>query len=174
MLLEIELEEIQTVDNPDDEAIAAAISRLEDKGFCGVRLRDDKEYISTFLGRQNSFEVTYRDHFGRVYANDSGYLSRETVIRMFRGYNRMDSSWEKETAWKDVTEELRRVKPVALFMAYVLMIVGVGEILFGWFARGLLGKINFALSILLGFVFSASGAVLWVVYKLKGREPHTR
>jgi hypothetical protein len=169
MLLEIELDRIKTIDNPNDEDITDAISKLKKKASHNVTLIDDQESISTFC-RKGRFEVTYIDHFGRVYANDSGPLSRETVIRMFRVYSHNDSSWKKETAWKDITREMRTVTPITLFISYVLMIVGTVEILFGWIVRGLLGKIVFAISISMGFVFISTGAAVWIVYKLKGRR----
>lgn len=169
MLLEIELERIQIIDNPDDEDIVRAISRLKKKVSYNITLIDDQESISTFC-RKGRFQVTYIDHFGRVYANDSESLSQETVIRMFHVYSRNDSSWKKETAWKDITQEMRTVTPITTFMAYILMIVGAAEILFGWLVRGLLGKLVFAISILMGFVFISTGAAVWVVYKLKGRR----
>ncbi len=169
MLLEIELERIQIIDNPDDEDIVRAIAKLKKKVSFNVTLIDDQESISTFC-RKGRFEVTYIDHFDRVYANDSESLSRETVIRMFQVYNRNDSSWKKETAWKDITREMRILTPITIFMAYVLMIVGAAEILFGWLVRVLLGKIVFAISILMGFVFISTGAAVWIVFKLKGRR----
>ena len=169
MLLEIELERIQIIDNPDDENIVQAISKLKKKVSYNVTLIDDQESISTFC-RKGRFEVTYIDHFGRAYANDSESLPRETVIRMFQVYNRNDSSWKKETEWKDITQEMRILTPITIFMAYVLIIVGAAEILFGWLVRGLLGKLVFAISILMGFVFISTGAAVWVVYKLKGRR----
>ena len=169
MLLEIELERIQIIDNPDDEDIIQAISKLKKKVSYNVTLIDDQESISTFC-RKGRFEVTYIDHFGRAYANDSESLPRETVIRMFQVYNRNDSSWKKETEWKDITQEMRILTPITIFMAYVLIIVGAAEILFGWLVRGLLGKLVFAISILMGFVFISTGAAVWVVYKLKGRR----
>jgi hypothetical protein len=169
MLLEIELDRIQTIDNPNDEEITDAISKLKKKASHNVTLIDEQESISTFC-RKGRFEVTYIDYFGRVYANDSGPLSRETVIRMFQVYSHNDSSWKKETAWKDITQEMRTITPITIFMAYVLMIVGTVEILFGWIARGLLGKLVFAISILMGFVFISTGATVWIVYKLKGRR----
>jgi hypothetical protein len=169
MLLEIELERIQIIDNPDDEDIFRAISKLKKKVSYNVTLIDDQESISTFC-RKGRFEVTYIDHFGRVYANDSEPLSRETVIRMFQVYNHNDSSWKKETAWKDITQEMRILTPITIFLSYVLMIVGAAEILFGWLVRGLLGKLVFVISILMGFVFISTGAAVWIVYKLKGRR----
>jgi hypothetical protein len=169
MLLEIELEKIQVIENPNDEDIIRAISRLKKKASHNVTLIDDQESISTFC-RKGRFEVTYIDHFGRVYANDSESLSRETVIRMFQVYSRNDSSWKKKTAWKDITEEMRTLTPITIFIAYVLMIVGTVEILFGWIVRGLLGKLVFAIAILMGFVFISTGAAVWTVYKLKGRS----
>jgi hypothetical protein len=169
MLLEIELERIQIIDNPDDEDIVQAISKLKKKVSYNVTLIDDQESISTFC-RKGRFEVTYIDHFGRAYANDSESLSRETVIRMFQVYNHNDSSWKKETTWKDITQEMRILTPITIFLSYVLMIVGAAEILFGWLVRGLLGKLVFVISILIGFVFISTGAAVWVVYKLKGRR----
>jgi hypothetical protein len=169
MLLEIELERIQIIDNPDDEDIVRAISKLKKKASYNATLIDEQESISTFY-RKGRFEVTYIDYFGRVYANDSESLSRETVIRMFQVYNRQDSSWKKETAWKDITQEMRILTPITIFMAYVIMIVGAVEILFGWLVRGLLGKLVFAISLLMGFVFISTGAAVWIVYKLKGRK----
>ncbi len=168
MLLEIELEKIQIIDNPNDEDIIRAISKLKKQASHNVTLIDDQESLSTFC-RKGRFEVTYIDHFGRIYANDSGPLSRETVIRMFQVYSHNDSSWKKETLWKDITQEMRTITPMTLFISYVLMIVGGVEILFGWIARGLLGKLVFAISILMGFVFISTGAAVWIVYKLKGR-----
>ena len=114
--------------------------------------------------------VTYIDHFGRVYANDKDSLSRESVIRMFQVYSRNDSSWKKETSWKDITQEMHILTPMTIFLSYVLIIVGATEILFGWLVRGLLGKLVFAISILMGFVFISTGAAVWIVYKLKGRK----
>lgn len=169
MLLEIELEKIQIIDNPDDKDIVLAISKLKKKVSYNVTLIDDKESISTFC-RKGRFEVTYIDHFGRVYANDSESLSPETVIRMFQVYSRNDSSWKKETVWKDITQEMRILTPITIFLSYVLMIVGAAEILFGWLVRGLLGKLVFAISILMGSVFISTGAAVWIVYKLKGRR----
>ncbi len=169
MLLEIELERIQIIDNPDDEDIVRAISKLKKKASYNATLIDEQESISTFC-RKGRYEVTYIDYFGRVYANDSESLSRETVIRMFQVYNRKDSSWKKETAWKDITQEMRTLTPFTIFIAYVLMIVGAAEILFGWLVRGLLGKLVFAISISMGFVFISTGAAVWIVYKLKGRR----
>lgn len=169
MLLEIELERIQIIDNPDDEDIVRAISKVKNKVSYNVTLIDDQESISTFC-RKGRFEVTYIDHFGRAYANDSESLSRETVIRMFQVYSRNDSSWKKETAWKDITQEMRTLTPITIFLSYVLMIVGAAEILFGWLVRGLLGKLVFVISILMGSVFISTGAAVWVVYKLKGRR----
>ena len=169
MLLEIELEKIQIIDNPDDKDIVRTISRLKKKVSYNVTLIDDQESISTFC-RKGRFQVTYIDHFGRAYANDSESLSRGTVIRMFQVYSRNDSSWKKETVWKDITQEMRILTPITIFLSYVLMIVGAAEILFGWLVRGLLGKLVFAISILMGFVFISTGAAVWVVYKLKGRR----
>jgi hypothetical protein len=169
MLLEIELERIQIIDNPDDKDIVRAISNLKKKVSYNVTLIDDQESISTFC-RKGRFEVTYIDHFGRVYANESDSLSIETVIRLFQVYSRNDSSWKKETAWKDITQEMRILTPITLFISYVLMIVGAVEILFGWLVRELLGEIVFAISILMGFAFISTGAAVWIVYKLKGRR----
>ena len=169
MLLEIELEKIQIIDNPDDEDIVRAISKVKNKVSYNVTLIDVQESISTFC-RKGRFEVPYIDHFGRAYANDSESLSRETVIRMFQVYSRNDSSWKKETAWKDITQEMRTLTPITIFLSYVLMIVGAAEILFGWLVRGLLGKLVFVISILMGSVFISTGAAVWVVYKLKGRR----
>lgn len=169
MLLEIELERIQIIDNPDDKDIVRAISKLKKNVSYNVTLIDDQESISTFC-RKGCFEVTYIDHFGRVYANDIDSLSQETVIRMFQVYSRNDSSWKKETAWKDMTREMRTVTPLTLFMSYVLMIVGAVEILFGWLVRRLLGEIVFTITLLMGFAFISTGAAFWVVYKLKGRR----
>lgn len=169
MLLEIELERIQIIDNPNDEDIVKAISKLNKKVSYNATLIDEQESISTFC-RKGLYEVTYIDYFGRVYANDSQSLSRESVIRMFQVYNRQDSSWKKETAWKDITQEMRTLTPITIFMTYILMIVGTAEILFGFLVRGFLGKLVSAISISMGFVFISTGAAVWIVYKLKGRR----
>jgi hypothetical protein len=169
VLLEVTLEESQTIDNPDDPAIAAAITNLPSEWPHCIRLRDGTLYISTFR-EENGFVVTYKDQSGRIYSTDSPPLSRDTVIRIFEAYNRKDTSWRDQTLWKDVTDELRKVTPLALFTAYVLMITGAAQILFGYLLRGILGKMVFIVLTVMGLLFASAGVALWLLWKSAGRR----
>ncbi len=169
MLLEVALEETQTIDNPHDAAIAAAISNLRGEWRHCVVLRDDKLYISTFR-EEDGFAVTYKDQFGRVYSNERGPFSQDVVISIFQAYNRRDTSWKNQTLWKDITDELRKVTPLALFIAYVLTIVGAAQILFGYLLRGILGKMAFIILTVMGLLFASAGVALWLLWKSASRR----
>lgn len=169
MLLELTLEESQTIDSPDDPAIAAAITNLPSEWPHCIVLRDGTLYISTFR-EENGFVVTYNDQSGRIYSNDSTPLSQDAVINIFQAYNRKDTSWKDQTIWKDVTDELRKVTPVALFTAYLLTITGAAEILLGYLLRAILGKVVFIILTVIGLLLASAGVALWLLWQAAGRR----
>ena len=104
--MRLELENGETLSDPDSRVLEQALRRLDGEGNSFAILdsgSDEGTYLQA-IGGPDMFTVEYREA-GQQFRRDEVRL--ETVIALFNSYRRGADWWRSAVPWTDVTSEIQ-------------------------------------------------------------------